>query len=159
MKTQTTAALFLATFIAAPAFADADIPYPDEPAAVAAQPSGLTRAQVRAELVQLEKAGYDPTSDQTEYPKNIQAAEARVAAQDEVAKASMSHGKIRKIDTAAGELTIKAGPVENLGMDAMTMAYKVQDPAMLSQVKVGDKIDFIAEEANEVAKVTKLQKQ
>ena len=119
----------------------------------------VTRAQVRAELVQLEKAGYDPASDQTEYPKNIQAAEARVAAQDEVAKASMSHGEIRKIDTAAGELTIKAGPVENLGMDAMTMAYKVQDPAMLSQVKVGDKIDFIAEEANGVAKVTKLQKQ
>ena len=43
----------------------------------------VTRAQVRAELVQLEKAGYNPASDQTEYPKNIQAAEAKVAAEQQ----------------------------------------------------------------------------
>jgi len=43
----------------------------------------VTRAQVRAELVQLEKAGYNPAaSDDTTYPANIQAAEARVAAQN-----------------------------------------------------------------------------
>ena len=40
----------------------------------------VTRAQVRSELVQLEKAGYDPSSDQTQYPRNIQAAQAKVAA-------------------------------------------------------------------------------
>ena len=39
----------------------------------------------------------------------------------------------------AGKLTIKHGPLENLGMDAMTMVFKVKDPAMLSQVKVGDR--------------------
>ncbi|MEA3118807.1 MAG: hypothetical protein QOI13_2077 [Paraburkholderia sp.] len=75
------------------------------------------------------------------------------------AKASMSHGEIKKVDAAAGKLTIKAGPIENLGMEAMTMVYAVKDPAMLSQVKVGDKIDFVAEEVNGVATVTKLQKQ
>ena len=43
----------------------------------------VTRAQVRAELVQLEKAGYNPSvSDDATYPANIQAAEARVAAQN-----------------------------------------------------------------------------
>ncbi|MEI5999079.1 DUF4148 domain-containing protein [Paraburkholderia bengalensis] len=42
----------------------------------------LTRAEVRADLVRLEKAGYDPLSDRQEYPKNIQAAEARVSAQN-----------------------------------------------------------------------------
>lgn len=42
----------------------------------------LTRAQVRAELVQLEKAGYNPASDETQYPRNILAAEARVSAQN-----------------------------------------------------------------------------
>jgi hypothetical protein len=41
---------------------------------------GMTRAQVRAELVQVEKAGYNP-SDWMHYPENIQAAEARVAAE------------------------------------------------------------------------------
>jgi hypothetical protein len=42
---------------------------------------GLTRAQVRAELVQVERAGYSPSSgDDTQYPADIQAAEAKVAA-------------------------------------------------------------------------------
>ncbi len=41
----------------------------------------LTRADVRAQLVELEKAGYNPNGDQTQYPQNIQAAEARINAQ------------------------------------------------------------------------------
>ena len=41
----------------------------------------LTRAQVNAELVQLEKAGYNPAqSADTAYPANIQAAESLVQA-------------------------------------------------------------------------------
>ncbi|MGF6723996.1 FlaG/FlaF family flagellin (archaellin) [Paraburkholderia sp. GAS41] len=48
----------------------------------------LTRAQVRSELIQLEKAGYNPaTADDYDYPANIQAAEARVAAQNASAQA------------------------------------------------------------------------
>ncbi|CAB3729913.1 DUF4148 domain-containing protein [Paraburkholderia rhynchosiae] len=41
----------------------------------------LTRADVRAQLVELQKAGYQPASDETQYPRNIQAAQARVNAQ------------------------------------------------------------------------------
>jgi|SRR6516225_2156146 hypothetical protein len=45
--------------------------------------SALTTEQVRAELVQLEQAGYRPgDGDSTNYPADIQAAEARVAAQN-----------------------------------------------------------------------------
>ncbi|AJZ56770.1 copper binding periplasmic CusF family protein [Paraburkholderia fungorum] len=72
--------------------------------------------------------------------------------------AGMSHGEIRKVDAAAGKLTIKHGPLENLGMDAMTMVFRVKDPAMISQVKIGDKIDFVAEEVDGALTVTKLQK-
>jgi hypothetical protein len=43
-------------------------------------PSTLTRAQVRAELVQIEKAGYRPANNDPHYPDDIQAAEAKVAA-------------------------------------------------------------------------------
>ena len=75
------------------------------------------------------------------------------------ANKSMSHGEVKKVDTAAGKLTIKHGPLENLGMEAMTMVFKVKDPAMLSQVKVGDKIDFVAEEVDGSLTVTSLQKQ
>ncbi|REE23601.1 MULTISPECIES: DUF4148 domain-containing protein [unclassified Paraburkholderia] len=54
------------------------------PIAVFAQSSQpVTRAQVRAELIQLEKAGYDPSArNDATYPAEIQAAEAKVAAQN-----------------------------------------------------------------------------
>jgi Domain of unknown function (DUF4148) len=43
----------------------------------------LTRAQVRADLIRIEQAGYSLSShDDTKYPADIQAAEARVAAQN-----------------------------------------------------------------------------
>jgi hypothetical protein len=44
---------------------------------------------VHAELAQLEKAGYDP-HDWIHYPENIQAAEAKVAAQNATAQAPVS---------------------------------------------------------------------
>jgi hypothetical protein len=53
------------------------------PVAVFAQSNQpVTRAQVRAELVQLEKAGYSPAADDLNYPTNLQAAQARVAEQN-----------------------------------------------------------------------------
>ena len=57
------------------------------PVAVFAQSNvPITRAQVRAELVQLEKAGYHPgDGDNSTYPAQIQAAEAKVAAQNDAA--------------------------------------------------------------------------
>ncbi|MBP0592200.1 copper-binding protein [Paraburkholderia sp. LEh10] len=81
------------------------------------------------------------------------------AQQGTSAKSSMSHGEVKKVDATAGKLTIKHGPLENLDMEAMTMVFKVKDPAMLSQVKAGDMIDFVAEEIDGSLTVTKLQKQ
>jgi len=42
----------------------------------------VSRAQVRAELVQIEQAGYRPGDDDTHYPVAVQAAEGRVAAEN-----------------------------------------------------------------------------
>lgn len=50
------------------------------PVAVLAQSNQpVTRAEVRANLVQVENAGFDP-HDFVHYPENLQAAEAKVAA-------------------------------------------------------------------------------
>ena len=52
----------------------------------------LTRAQVREELMRLEAAGYDPSKgDDGEYPADIQAAMARVAAEDHARMAAVAH--------------------------------------------------------------------
>jgi hypothetical protein len=49
----------------------------------------VTRAEVRAQLIQLEKAGYNPAeADPNNYPADLQAAEARVAASNATAQNS-----------------------------------------------------------------------
>ena len=62
--------------------------------------------------------------------------------------APMSSGIVKKVDKSSGKVTIKHGPLDNLGMPAMTMVFRVKDPAMLDQMKAGDKISFIAEKVN-----------
>src|SRR5215813_13330616 len=74
------------------------------------------------------------------------------------AQNSPINGEVKKIDEGASKITLKHGPAKSLGMDeGMTMVYRVKDPAMLKQVKVGDKVTFEAEEAASGYTVTKLQ--
>lgn len=68
-----------------------------------------------------------------------------------------SDGEIKKIDKEAGKITVKHGPLENLGMPAMTMVFKVKDAAMLEQVKAGDKIKFTVEKLNGALTITALK--
>lgn len=75
------------------------------------------------------------------------------------AAAAMSEGEIKKVDQEAGKITIKHGPLANLDMPAMTMVFRVKDPAMLGQVQPGDKIKFTADKVNGALTVTALQKQ
>ncbi len=72
----------------------------------------------------------------------------------------MVNGKVKKIDEVAGKVTLKHGPIKNLGMDedGMTMVFRVRDPAMLKKVKVGDKVQFEAERTTAGITVTKMQK-
>ena len=86
-------------------------------------------------------------------------AHAQAAGPAVTASDSMSSGEVKKVDKSAGKVTIKHGPLQNIGMDAMTMVFRVKDPAMLEQVKAGDKINFVAEELNGQLMVSKLEKQ
>ena len=90
---------------------------------------------------------------------SVPAAFAQATPATETAADAMSTGEVRKVDKNRGKMTIKHGPLANLGMDAMTMVFRVQVKAMLDQVKVGDKINFVAEEPNGQLTVTKLEKQ
>ncbi|CAJ0721965.1 MULTISPECIES: copper-binding protein [Ralstonia] len=87
----------------------------------------------------------------------VHAAEDAAFASAATAAAPMSEGEIKKIDTAAGKLTIKHGPLDNLGMEPMTMVFRVQDPAMLGKVQVGSKVRFVAEKVNGALTVTALE--
>ena len=67
-------------------------------------------------------------------------------------------GEVTKIDATAGKITMRHGPIKNLDMDAMSMVFRVQDPAMLKGLKVGDKVKFEADRVNGQITVIKLQK-
>jgi hypothetical protein len=73
--------------------------------------STVTRAQVRAELVQLEKAGYTPgRANDPHYPDDIQAAEARISAQRDIdANVNSSFGGVQDSSVASGGRTIDKG--------------------------------------------------
>ena len=73
------------------------------------------------------------------------------------AAAPMNEGEVRKVDKSAGKVTIKHGPLANLDMPSMTMVFRVKDPAMLDQVKEGDKIKFSADRIDGAITVTEMQ--
>ncbi|WP_168787843.1 DUF4148 domain-containing protein [Paraburkholderia aromaticivorans] len=83
------------------------------PVAVFAQSNQpVTRAQVRAELVQLEQAGYHVgDGDNAHYPDAIQAAEGKVAAQN---GAASGYGGVMSGSSASGAPTVR--PAANDGM-------------------------------------------
>jgi Cu/Ag efflux protein CusF len=76
-----------------------------------------------------------------------------------LAQAPMVNGQVTKIDEAAGKITLKHGPIKKLDMnEGMTMVFRVQDPAMLKRVKVGEKVRFDADRINGQITVTKIEK-
>jgi Cu/Ag efflux protein CusF len=75
------------------------------------------------------------------------------------AQSDMVNGQVTKVDTSAGKITIRHGPIKKFDMDdGMTMVFRVQDAAMLKTVKAGDKIKFEADKVNGQFTVTKIEK-
>jgi Cu/Ag efflux protein CusF len=70
---------------------------------------------------------------------------------------ALSTGEVRKVDPDARKITIRHGPLQDLGMPPMTMVFRVSDPALLDQVKTGDKIRFKAEKSDGVFVVTRIE--
>ncbi|NJO31934.1 MAG: copper-binding protein [Rhodospirillales bacterium] len=75
------------------------------------------------------------------------------------ALAQMVDGEVTKVDESAGKLTIKHGPIKKFDMEGgMTMVFRANDPAILKQVKTGDKIKFEADKVNGQFTVMKVEK-
>jgi len=70
---------------------------------------------------------------------------------------ALADGEVRKVDKDAKKITIKHGPIQNLEMPAMTMVFQVKDPAMLEQVKQGDRVKFEAQKLGGAFTVTRIE--
>jgi len=86
------------------------------------------------------------------------AAAVGLAAGASVAYAQMINGEVTKVDESAGKITIKHGPMKKFDMEGMTMVFRAKDPAILKQVKPGDKIKFEADKINGQFTVMKVEK-
>lgn len=67
------------------------------------------------------------------------------------------NGIVRKVDAASGKVTLSHGPLTNLKMSAMTMVFRVANPAWLEQLKAGDKIRFTADLVDGALTVVQLE--
>ena len=59
----------------------------------------------------------------------------------------------------SGILTTQHGPLTNLHMPGMAMAFKVNEATMLQQVKPGDEVRMLIENINGTLTITTPQKQ
>ena len=73
------------------------------------------------------------------------------------AHAALTEGEVRKVDKETKKITLRHGPIANLDMPPMTMVFQVKDPAMLEQVKAGDKVRFSADKLGGAYTVTSLE--
>lgn len=72
-----------------------------------------------------------------------------------------NEGEVKAVDKASKSITLKHGPIKSktVEMTPMTMSFAVQQPALLSNVKVGDKVKFTIENIDSVPTVTGLNVQ
>jgi Cu(I)/Ag(I) efflux system protein CusF len=74
------------------------------------------------------------------------------------ASAEAADGEIRRIDKARGTVLLRHGEIKSLNMGAMTMSFKLKDPAMAAGLKEGDKVRFTAEQKGDDFIVTSIGK-
>jgi len=68
-----------------------------------------------------------------------------------------AEAEIRRVDAAAGKLSLKHGEIKNLDMPPMTMVFQLQDKALLGKLKAGDRVRFTADKVNGSYTVTDIQ--
>jgi Cu/Ag efflux protein CusF len=84
-------------------------------------------------------------------------AESAAPATATASQAPQSEAVVRKVDAAAGKITLRHGPIANLDMPPMTMVFQVGAPALLQGVKAGDSVKFRAEKIGGVYTVTAIE--
>ncbi len=91
-------------------------------------------------------------------PVSAQQAGAGVTKPAATDASATTDAEVRRIDKARGSVVLKHGEIKNLNMGAMTMTFKLQDPAMAEQLAAGDKVQFTAIQKGDDLIVTSIRK-
>lgn len=57
-------------------------------------------------------------------------------------------GEVTGVSAVAQELTVRQDAIDNAGIAAMTMTYRVQDPTLLGTVRPGDRVSMTVKRVN-----------
>ena len=71
---------------------------------------------------------------------------------------ALTDAVVKQVDPSTGMVTLQHGDMKNIGMSAMTMAYKAKDVAMVKQLKEGEKVKVRVENINGTLTIVKLMK-
>jgi Cu/Ag efflux protein CusF len=74
------------------------------------------------------------------------------------AAGELADGEVRRVDKARGTVLMRHGEIKSLNMGAMTMSFKLKDPAMAADLKEGDKVRFTAEQKGDDLVITSIRK-
>ncbi len=73
------------------------------------------------------------------------------------AAAGYTDAEVRRVDKDAKTVTLRHGPIPNLGMGNMTMVFGVAEPTWLDGLKAGDKVRFKADKVGGQYTVTAIE--
>ena len=73
-------------------------------------------------------------------------------------KMAKGQGTVTAVDAMANTITLDHGPIAEAGWPAMTMGFKAS-PALVAQVKAGDKVAFDLKLEGGAGEITAIQKQ
>jgi Cu(I)/Ag(I) efflux system periplasmic protein CusF len=90
-------------------------------------------------------------------PASGAAMPARPASSSAAAQPTLANGEVLEIDTKEKRVLLKHGPIQHIGMDAMTMEFNVPDGKLLASLKPGDKVRFDAAFKNGDYEITRME--
>ncbi|REG45503.1 uncharacterized protein DUF4148 [Paraburkholderia sp. BL6669N2] len=89
----------------------------------------VTRNQVRQELIELQKNGYVPSSDQTQYPKNIEAALERIRVKSQATATSPG----RSVAASSTAIQTEQSGTSRIGVSPKTRSDVLRELAQAQQ--------------------------
>lgn len=74
------------------------------------------------------------------------------------AQQQLTAGEVRKVDAALGRITLRHEAITHLQMPPMTMVFRAARPELIQGLKVGDKVQFRAENPGGTLTVTSVRR-
>ncbi|ODP30762.1 copper-binding protein [Pandoraea sp. ISTKB] len=74
------------------------------------------------------------------------------------ANAALTDATVKSVDTSTGMVMLQHGTMANIGMPAMTMAYKAKDAAMAKGIHAGEKVRVRVENVSGTLTIVRMDK-